>query len=209
MSNMARRIDLTGQRFGRLTVVGFERQGGRGHSYWRCKCDCGGYTIARGSHMKAGNVTSCGCVPAHKTHGESRTRLYVIWNNMKQRCGNPNSIEYHLYGGRGISVCDEWQSSYEAFRDWALANGYKSGLSIDRKENDGPYCPDNCRWATAREQANNTRRNRLLTYDGETRSIAEWARVIGVKPVTLRSRIDKYHWSVEDALKKGGKNYVS
>lgn len=200
--------DLSGQRFGRLTVETFEYCGPGGHSYWRCKCDCGGEKVVRSSHLKSGNVSSCGC-KTRKTHGETKSRLYVIWNDMKQRCTNPGAIGFHLYGGRGITVCEEWMNSYEAFRDWALANGYRDDLSIDRKENDGPYCPENCRWATRREQANNTRKTRFLTYNGETHSVSEWARILGIKQSTLSARLNKFNWSVEEALSRGGRKNVT
>lgn len=202
--------DLTGKKFGHLTprLLHHISPSG-GHAYWECDCDCGNTKIVRASHLKSGNVTSCGCIHPRRTHGETKTRLYHIWNNMRQRCSNPNIVEYRLYGGRGISVCEEWKNSYEAFRDWALKNGYSSNLSIDRKENDGNYTPDNCRWSTAIEQANNTRKTRFLTYNGETRSVSEWARTVGIKQSTLSMRLNKYMWSVEDALGKGVRNYVS
>lgn len=205
---MGRFEDLTGRRFGRLTAVAFEFCRGS-HAYWRCKCDCGGHKVARASHLKTGNVSSCGCAKTRRTHGETHSRLYVIWNDMKQRCANPKSMGFHRYGGRGIAVCKEWQNSFEAFRDWALANGYREDLSIERKDNNGPYCSENCRWATRKEQANNTRKTRFLTYNGETHSVSEWARIMGIKQSTLSMRLNKYNWSVEDALNKGGRENVS
>lgn len=196
---MARKIDdLTGMVFGNLCVVEFSHTY-NGHSYWLCRCKCGRLTIARGSHMKSGNVSSCGCKNGNITHGESKTRLYSVWNNMKERCQNPKSKEYHRYGGRGISVCSDWER-YETFRDWALSNGYAPNLSIDRKNNDGNYDPGNCRWATAREQANNTRRTRLIEFGGQIYSVSEWSRKLGIKQSTLSMRLNKYGWSVEKAL---------
>ena len=207
---MARRMEfLSGKKFGRLTVEKFEYCGPNGHAYWRCKCDCGNYKVVRASHLKSGNVISCGCAQTRKTHGGTNSRIYPIWNNMKQRCSNPNSIEFHLYGGRGIAVCEEWRNSFKHFRDWAFSNGYRDDLTIDRKDNNGPYCPENCRWATMREQANNTRRTRFLTYNGETHSVSEWARILGINQSTLNMRLNKYNWSVEDALSRGVRNNVS
>jgi len=200
---------LSGRKFGLLTVETLDHIGSSGHAYWLCKCECGGTKVVRASHLKLGNVSSWGCIPPRRTHGGSGSRLYVIWNAMKQRCFNANSPEYHLYGGRGITVCDEWRNSFEVFRDWALANGYRENLTIDRKDNDKGYCPDNCRWATAMQQANNTRKTRLLTYKGETRSVSEWARILGIRQSTLNMRLNKYRWSVEDALSKGVKNHIS
>lgn len=206
---MTRRHDIAGQRFGLLTADAFAYRGSGGHAYWHCKCDCGGQKVVRYGHLKSGNVSSCGCANTRKTHGEARSRLYVIWTGIKQRCTNPNNIEFPRYGGRGITVCDEWSNSFEAFRDWALANGYSDELSIDRKENNGPYSPENCRWATPVEQSNNTRKNRNLTYNGETHSVSEWARILGVNQSTLNMRLNKYNWSVEDALTKGVRKRVS
>lgn len=157
--------DLTGRRFGRLTVlrrdVSAPYQG-----RWLCSCDCGNTITAYTSNLKRGHTKSCGCL--HKdvmrevfgTHGESHTRLHNIWLCMKERCGNPNAANYHYYGGRGITVCDEWKSNYIAFRDWALANGYSSDLSIDRIDVNGDYEPSNCRWATSSQQNSNKRNSK-------------------------------------------------
>lgn len=196
---MARKIDdLTGKVFGDLRVDEFAYIY-NGHSYWLCLCECGCYTVARGSHLKAGNILSCGCKKGNITHGESKTRLYTVWHNMRERCQNPNATEYHRYGGRGISVCAAWEN-YETFRDWALSHGYSPSLSIDRKDNDGNYSPDNCRWATAKEQANNTSKTRLIELDGERLSVSEWARKLGINQSTLSMRLNKYGWSAEKAL---------
>ena len=198
---MPRKKDsLTGMVFGHLCVTEFSHAY-NGHSYWLCRCDCGGYTIARGSHLKAGNVSSCGCRKGHITHGESKTRLYSVWCGMRERCQNPNSKEYLRYGGRGIFVCSEW-NNYEVFRDWALSHGYAPNLSIDRKDNNGHYTPENCRWATAKEQANNTRRTRFIEFAGERHSVSEWARRLGINQSTLSMRLNKYGWSAEKALRK-------
>lgn len=200
--------NLAGEKYGKLTAVSEAGPRG-GHMYWNCLCECGGTKVVRGSHLQRGNVRSCGCIPAHKTHGEAHTRLYNIWHNMKQRCKNPQTPEYVRYGGRGITVCDEWANSFEEFRAWALSAGYRDDLTLDRKDNDGHYCPENCRWATPKEQANNTRRNRLITHNGETHSVTEWARIVGVNQSTLNARLKKHNWSAEEALGKRGKKNVS
>ena len=119
---------------------------------------------------------------------------------MKTRCTNPNHEAYHNYGGRGISICDEWMNDFQAFYDWAMANGYSDDLSIDRIDNDGNYCPENCRWATDKEQCNNQRSNHLITYNGKTQTIKQWAADLGIKRVTLQARLTRYHWDVEKAL---------
>lgn len=137
---------------------------------------------------------------AKTIHGMCNTRLYQIWNGMKQRCQNPNAINYKGYGGKGISVCEEWNNSFKAFYDWAMANGYRKDLTIDRIDNDGNYEPANCRWATNKEQQNHTSYTRLYTYNGETLSIMQWAEKTGIHPNMLYKRLSR-GWSIEKALK--------
>ena len=137
---------------------------------------------------------------AKTIHGMCNTRLYQIWNGMKQRCQNPNTISYKCYGGKGISVCEGWNNSFKAFYDWAIANGYSEDLTIDRIDNDGNYEPANCRWATNKEQQNHTSYTRLYTYNGETLSIMQWAEKTGIHPNMLYKRLSR-GWSIEKALK--------
>lgn len=125
---------------------------------------------------------------AKTIHGMSHSRLYRIWNSMTQRCVNPNTISYPRYGGRGIEVCEEWRKSFVNFRDWAMTHGYADDLTIDRKDNDGKYCQENCRWATAKEQQNHTSYNTLCTHEGVTLNITQWADILGVPRMVLYNR---------------------
>lgn len=132
-------------------------------------------------------------------HGGKGTRLYNIWKEVRKRCNNPNSYNYRYYGGRGISVCKEWDD-FVTFRDWSKLNGYNDGLTIDRIDVNGDYCPDNCRWVTMLVQNNNTRKNRIISVFGEKMTISEASRKFNIHPQTLQSRIDRFNWDVERAV---------
>ena len=134
------------------------------------------------------------------THGKRHTRLYSIWTDMKTRCNNPKRDKYARYGARGITVCEEWLNNFQAFYDWAMANGYADNLTIDRKDNDKGYSPENCRWITMKEQASNKSTNHLITHDGQTCTIAEWARKTGISREVLKDRICRYGWDSDRAL---------
>lgn len=200
--------DVIGKRFGKLIAVrqvdDYIAPNGNRHKKFMCKCDCGKTTLTLKDHLVSGKTKSCGCLrkEASKrmtTHGEIHTRLYRIWGNMVNRCTNPNNPAWDNYGGRGIIVCDEWRS-YENFRDWARANGYDNELTIDRINNDDGYYPDNCRWVSDRVQANNKRSNHLIEYNGVTKTMAEWAEVLGVSYRNLHNRIQSLGWSVDRAF---------
>ena len=176
---------------------------------WMCKCLCGSDRIWKvsGGNLRSGHVISCGCLQKEimskvKTrHGDShKNRLYTIWCGMKSRCFNKNNSAYMNYGGRGISMCEEWIESYADFKNWAINNGYNDSLTIERINVDGNYEPNNCKWATWKEQGNNTRRNDFIEYNGEKHTITEWAEKIGVLPSTLWARINKYNMSIDEAL---------
>ena len=161
------RIDITGQRFGKLAVKKYAMTDKHGNSMWLCECDCGKEKIVSRGNLIYGNTRSCGCIKKaatakrSKTHGKSRSRLYHIWLHMKARCLNKNADNFEYYGGRGIRVCDEWIQSFKIFHDWAMANGYADDLTIDRINVNGNYEPGNCRWATWKEQQNNKRNNKV------------------------------------------------
>lgn len=133
-------------------------------------------------------------------HGKRHTRIYSIWTDMKTRCTNEKQAKYKRYGGRGITICDEWLHDFGAFYDWATQNGYSEYLTIDRIDNDGNYCPENCRWIPMREQAANKSTNHLITHDGRTLTISEWARQIGISREVLKDRICRYGWDSDRAL---------
>lgn len=189
------RDDLTGQRFGRLTVIEFAGRDMQRKSRWRCVCDCGTETIVDAYNLKVGHIKSCGCRNRerignlNRSHGLRGDPLYPVWRGMKARCNNPNEPAFKNYGGRGIKVCDEWERDFQAFYDWAIENGYNRELSIDRIDNDDGYRPDNCRWVTALEQSNNRRSCYHITYAGETHTISEWSRILGIRYDTLRRRV--------------------
>jgi len=156
--------DITGQKFGRLLVISPESAGANRHVRWRCLCDCVRETVVGSAHrLTSGNTKSCGCLrnekarDRHLQHGEKGSRLYNIWKNARQRCRNPKNPDFYLYGARGIKFAIVWDD-FTAFREWALQNGYSKELTLDRIDPDGDYTPDNCRWATWREQRLNQRR---------------------------------------------------
>lgn len=175
-----------------------------GGQKWLCECDCGEHFVnqisssqamcAKCSRKNAGNK-----IAKHGESNRNKTRLYNIWLGMRNRCLNPRNNGYEYYGGRGIKVCDEW-NDYATFKEWAVNNGYADNLSIDRIDVNGNYEPCNCRWATQLMQSNNKCNSLLITYNRETHTIAEWARMTGIKYKTLKNRIKVHGWSIEDAL---------
>lgn len=196
-----------GQRFGMLTVlepVRFKTKDGRNtYWYWKVRCDCGNEKVMRPIYIVNGQTVSCGCYAKTKkscvTHGESHTYLHNIWCGMNNRC-NPNHKDSENYGGRGIRVCDEW-SSYEAFADWARNNGYEEGLSIERKDVNGNYCPENCTWIPLEKQARNRRTTHWVEWQGREMSLAEAAEISGLPYKQVHARL-KSGWSLEEALTK-------
>lgn len=198
-------IDLKGQRFGKLVAVRFL---GRlnFHSMFQCVCDCGRLTVATSNNLRRNHTTSCGCQSSKKTigkrtgtHGKRSHPLYRKWADMRNRCywGKHNRFEH--YGGKGIGVCDEWRYDFESFYNWAMSNGWKKGLSLDRKENDKDYYPENCRFRTIKQQNRNRTSNVKITVDGVTKILIEWAEQYKIKPTTIKGRLER-GWSERDAV---------
>lgn len=186
-----------GKRYGRLIVL----ENHHPKDEVVCQCDCGNIKIARATNVYYGGTKSCGCLfneGNNRRHGDQGTRLYTIWKSMRERCACPSQNRYQNYGGRGIKVCQEWDD-YLTFKEWALNNGYDNELTIDRIDVNGNYEPSNCRWVTSKQQSNNKTNNRYITYNGETKTMAEWSEIIGVKAGTIWSRLNK-GWSIDEAL---------
>jgi hypothetical protein len=196
--------DIAGQRFDRLLVLGYLGISKNGSAIWRCQCDCGNIVDVVGHSIRSGHAKSCGCLSKESTserfttHGMSGTSAHIAWSNMLQRCQNPINPNYSNYGGRGVTVCDRWQEFENFFADMGEP---PAGMSLDRKDNDGNYDPDNCRWTTNQQQAINKRSNQLLTLDGRTMPMMQWASETGIKANTIWYRLDR-GWTVEDALTK-------
>ena len=197
--------DLTGKKFGRLLVIERVENNKKQQVQWLCKCDCGNEVKVISKSLTSGNTKSCGCLHREinikrlTTHGLRNTRLNGIWCGVLQRCYNPKNKAYKNYGGRGITVCQEWQDNFQNFYDWSMSNGYNDDLTIDRIDVNGNYEPSNCRWVTKKEQANNMRSNRLLTYNGETHNMKQWAKIMGINYRALQQRLFR-GWSIEKAL---------
>lgn len=194
---------MIGKKFGMLTVIKREQRENKKNSYWVCACDCGGRKSVRRQHLLRGDVASCGCLAAkvssavHKKHGIEYTKSCRVWRNMIGRCYSKNVDSYRFYGARGIRVCKRWRESIEAF--YADMGECPEGMSIERIDTNGNYCPENCTWATNEEQANNKRNIALFNYKKERLSIAQLARKTGINHGTIRTRL-KLGWEFQDAI---------
>lgn len=201
---MNRAKDLAGKKFGRLVVLYDTNLKKNGVTLWHCVCECGNEIDVRASCLTTNHTKSCGCLQKEKSgrkpvHNETHSRLYGIWRGMKDRCYRKEAHNYYLYGGRGITVCNEWLNSYENFKNWAIENGYNSNLSIDRIDGNRNYCPSNCRWATNKEQQNNIITNHYIEANGMRMTTCQWAEYLGVNHKTLETRIHR-GWSDEKII---------
>lgn len=200
--------DLTGKRFGRLTVIGIDDRGDR-KTYYNCQCDCGNVKSVRSDSLISGAIRSCGCMKkeqdlenltANHSHRMSGTRIYGIWQGIKKRCYNPHEARYDRYGGRGIKMCDEWRESFQSFYDWSTKNGYEETLSIDRIDNNGDYCPENCRWSDTQEQARNRSSNIRITIGNATKTLTEWCEIFEVDSKLVFARYKRNGFTGIDEL---------
>ena len=200
-------LEYVGRRFGRLFVESEAGKGKNGEKLANCVCDCGNRKIVRVGDMLRGRIVSCGCKlkeqnakigNTRRTHGCTDTKLYIKWLDMKGRCNNPNNHTYKDYGGRGIKVCDEWMD-FQVFMEWALSHNYRDDLSLERKDVNGNYAPDNCEWIPFSQQAWNKRNTVFITYRNETKAMGQWAKELGVRYDTLRYRHQR-GWSDEEII---------
>lgn len=215
-SKLERFHDLTGQAFGRLTVIERAPNKGTGaetRAMWRCVCECGGESVIACHTLKGGNTRSCGCLrvetgvkngKARRTHGMKNTQAWVCWMSMGQRCRNKNRDDFHNYGGRGITICDRWESFENFLQDMGQP---PAGMSIERNDVNGNYEPSNCRWATPIEQGRNRRNNRLILIDGVEAPLSAWCEIYGINENTASDRIER-GWDVDRAIKEPARSYA-
>lgn len=200
--------DLTGMKFGRLTVISRAENGKNWKVRWNCHCDCGNDVTVYASHLMNGHTQSCGCYnkdiirsrnKENRKYKYCNTRIYDCWKDMLRRCYNNDDEKYHTYYEKGITVCEEWHD-FKIFQEWALNNGYQDNLTIDRIDNNGNYCPENCRWTTLKIQANNTSRNRKIEYQGEIKTLAQWCDQFNLPYKIIENRINRYNWAINEAF---------
>lgn len=209
MKNLNKIKDLTGKTFGRLTVIGLDEAKTGRKTYWICQCQCGNICSCRADSLQGGVIRSCGCLKKEQerinfsvryTHYMSNTRLYNIWCGLKGRCHNEHDARYCDYGGRGIKVCEQWDRDFKFFYEWAINNGYQDDLTIDRINNDGDYCPENCRWADNKQQARNRRTNINIKIGNATKTLTEWCEIFEVDYKATLSRYNRNGFTGIDDL---------
>ena len=195
---------MVGKQYGELVVESFEYRGGA--SFLFCKCSCGNTTVVSQGNLNNGHTKSCGCRKGSAIHGMSKTPLYSVWSGIKSRCYDKNNVKYHLYGGRGIAVCDEWLNDFKKFHD-DMCSGYKTGLQIDRRNNDKGYSKANCHWVTSGVNSKNRRTSLFVIYNGKKVYMADLADKSAVDYGTLKYRI-KAGWDVNRAVTEPARKYL-
>lgn len=212
---MPKFIDITGKKYGRLTVLERDFSKGKKRTYWKCQCECGNQTIVDGVKLKNGSTKSCGCLndENRKKHIELFTKhnmrnspLYDVWCGLRSRCERESNSSYKYYGAKGIKVCDDWKGAngFQKFYEWSLNNGYGIGLTIDRINVNGDYEPKNCRWVSMKTQSNNRTNNRYITYYGQTRTLTEWCEKFDLNYSIMYHRIYDLEIPFEIAKNMGG-----
>ena len=206
-------IDLTGRRFGKLVVIERAENVGK-RIKWKCQCDCGKQTVVYGENLVKGHTTSCGCYrddmrgKLHHKHGMKHARIYTVWCKVKDRCYQPSNSSYPRYGGRGITMCDEWRDDPMSFINWSYENGYDENAgygecTLDRIDNSKGYCPENCRWVDEKTQANNRRSNLLIAHNGETKTLAQWRDHFGMTQSKAYYHLVTKGRSIQELIDKG------
>lgn len=205
--------DYTGKKYGKLIVLEFIERKNR-KTYWKCRCKCGNKIIIPITYLTTGDTKSCGCLRAEKSKERclsrkkiKNKRLYSIWIDMRRRCYNSNRNSYKYYGNKGIKVCDEWKNNFMSFYNWAIINGYKDNLTIDRIDVNGNYEPNNCRWATLKEQANNTNGNHYVLYKNKKMTLKQFSENYNINYDLVKNRI-RLGWDIEKILNTPIKNKV-
>ena len=201
MGKLKEKLDLIGQRFGRLIVIdkapNYVLPSERIKSQWLCRCDCGNTKIIKTDYLRCGSTRGCGClqretnVAANTTHNGTHTRLYKVWKGIKQRCCNPNATSYKFYSGRGIKICAAWENSFSEFKNWALDNGYDMNAeygdcTIDRIDVNGDYSPKNCRFVSLKKQSRNRSSNHIVTIHGVSKCIADWKDILHISGYQIK-----------------------
>ena len=192
---MPKFLDLSGRRIGRWYIVARAPNGPNKQTKWTCRCECGTIRSVAAGNLVSGMTGSCGCRKVR--HGRDGDPMVALWGAMIQRCSNPNHSAFSYYGGRGITVCEEWRASFATFiSDMGVR---PHGMTLERIDNNGPYCKANCKWATYSEQASNRRSTRFIEHDGKRLSVSQWAQLVGISRFTLKDRLNR-GWPTEKAL---------
>lgn len=207
---MAKKLEIKqGDKFGKWTIIeeiAPKIISNKPRRMFRCQCECGNIGEVQLSCLRNGHSTSCGCEQkkrvsaANTKHGLEKHPLYNTWKNIKKRCNYINASEYENYGGRGISVCEEWSNNFQSFYNWAINNGWSKELTIDRIDTNGNYCPENCRWANVETQMNNMTKNHYIEYNGDTYTLSTLSKHLSIPYNIVRYRLSNCKWTVEQLI---------